>query len=344
MLSVISLGLLAVSLAISAAFYSIAGLRQFASGAPDAVAILGGTLEVAKLIVAAWLHAVWQDAPRPIRYGGVVFVLAIMLLTMLGIFSFLWSAHQAQSGKIDLATIQQQHIEERLAIHRDSLAVARKDMDALTREYDGFSANGKVSRARAARQEDKVVLDNLRTTIDREQTEIVKIEEEKLRASIATAGRTAELGAARALARLTGGDETSAVNIFISLLMVPFDPLAVWLAIAASYAFTRRNRRLLASGAQFTGNIVDIPTENSSGLPATVASIDSDNQDSSDAYEGEETRQDVAALTDEQVIPFKRGRGRPPGSKNRPKPAPELVVEELPEGAVNSHGNTAITA
>ena len=61
---------LLIALAISgvAAWYSIVGLMAIFSSAAVAIAIMGGVLEVGKLVTASWLYHNWQTAPRVLRW------------------------------------------------------------------------------------------------------------------------------------------------------------------------------------------------------------------------------------------------------------------------------------
>lgn len=51
--------LVALSISIVAAYYSIIGLTTLFSGAIVAVTVMGIVLEVGKIIAATWLHKNW---------------------------------------------------------------------------------------------------------------------------------------------------------------------------------------------------------------------------------------------------------------------------------------------
>ena len=260
----IALAVLAVALAGTAATFSIAGLREFASGAPNSVTVLGGILEIAKLVIAAWLHSTWSTAPRILRWPGVVFVGAIMLLTMLGIFAFLWSAHGVKQGDRDVAIMKSEHLDRQVAGHRDILNRAQVELTNLNEEYRQLAAVGRVSKARTLRSADTGDLTRLQRVITDEQAAIDVLEAQRLTANVTMNAAKAEMGAAMALAGLFGGSETMAVNIFILLLMIPFDPLAVWLAVAASHAASSKEK--IAVQAIKTQE-ASLQNQQASGLP-----------------------------------------------------------------------------
>ena len=53
----------ALSISIVAAYYSIAGLAAIFAAAVIPVIIMGTVLEVAKITTAVWLHLNWKTAP-----------------------------------------------------------------------------------------------------------------------------------------------------------------------------------------------------------------------------------------------------------------------------------------
>ena len=93
----------AISISSVAVWYSIIGLMAIFSASPVAIAIMGGTLEVGKLVAAVWLHQSWRlpDTKRWMKNYLTVAVVVLMLITSMGIFGFLSKAHieHAAGGK-----------------------------------------------------------------------------------------------------------------------------------------------------------------------------------------------------------------------------------------------------
>jgi len=86
---------LIVALAISgvAAWYSIVGLMAIFAAAAIPIAIMGGVLEVGKLLTASWLYQNWKIAPRLLKTYLTAAVIVLMFITSMGIFGFLSKAH-----------------------------------------------------------------------------------------------------------------------------------------------------------------------------------------------------------------------------------------------------------
>ena len=88
----------ALALAGVAAYFSILGLGTIFPGAFWAIVIMGGALEVGKLITAVWLHRNWKEASRLIKYYLTIAVVVLSGITSMGIFGFLSKSHIEQEA------------------------------------------------------------------------------------------------------------------------------------------------------------------------------------------------------------------------------------------------------
>ena len=103
----------ALSISIVAAGYSIIGLMAIFASAPIAIATMGIVLEVGKLVTASWLYNNWNRAPILLKSYLTISVVVLMLITSMGIFGFLSKAHIDQnapsmntSARIDSLNVQ----------------------------------------------------------------------------------------------------------------------------------------------------------------------------------------------------------------------------------------------
>ena len=87
----------ALMLSSIAAFYSIVGLVAIFSAMPIPIIIMGGSLEIAKIVTTVFLHNNWKRLSILYKMYLVPAVVTLMLLTSLGIFGLLSKAHSDQS-------------------------------------------------------------------------------------------------------------------------------------------------------------------------------------------------------------------------------------------------------
>src|SRR6056297_662369 len=124
---------LITALAIStvAIYYSVAGLVAIFAAAAIPIMIMGGVLEVSKLVTAVWLHRNWHQATWWLKTYLSTAVVILMLITSMGIFGFLSKAHieQTSGAQQDLAQIEQ--VQERIEYNQEVVASAEDKINEL---------------------------------------------------------------------------------------------------------------------------------------------------------------------------------------------------------------------
>jgi hypothetical protein len=117
--------------------------------------IMGGVLEVGKLVTAVWLHKYWSQAKWWLKYYLATAVLVLMFITSMGIFGFLSKAHieQTSAGEESVAQVQQITSE----VSRLEAIIKRADDKIKTLETSGTGADA-----------------NIQSQIDKEQERIDK--------------------------------------------------------------------------------------------------------------------------------------------------------------------------
>ena len=264
--------LLVTGLTISAVaiYYSVIGLAAIFAAAAIPIYIMGGSLEVAKLVCAAWLKANWSRTPVLMKVYMTTAVLVLMFITSMGIFGFLSQAHSDQAVPAGDVVAKIQILDEKIAIQQEYIKQARKDIDVLNTQIDRYNELGAVSRGVRVRDQQKAERETLLSQIDSAQTTITKLRED--RAPIAANMRAieAEVGPIKYIAAFVYGDDPDAnilekaVTWVIILIVAVFDPLAVIMLLAAQMTFQWIREKKKAEGdslaTESKNNIVEPTT------------------------------------------------------------------------------------
>jgi hypothetical protein len=195
----------AISLAVVAAYFSIIGLTTIFPGVFWAIVIMGGALEIGKLITAVWLHRNWKNAKLFLKIYLTSAVLILSGITSMGIFGFLSKSHIEQeagsfqfvsqielidrkiesieSKKLSLdlqkKTNEQLKLDDYSSLER--LNERLSDLDAIItqiRDKGGFSTSSKIEKERASQAEERATISKSKSEIQsRLEGYRVKIEE-----------------------------------------------------------------------------------------------------------------------------------------------------------------------
>jgi hypothetical protein len=241
--------LLLVGLTISAVaiYYSVIGLAAIFAAAAVPIYIMGGSLEVAKLVCASWLKANWDRAPGFIKSYMLVAVIVLMFITSMGIFGFLSKAHTDQS-------LVSGDVQSKIAIYDEKIKTAKenieanrkqlKQMDEAVDQIMGRSSDEKgADKANAVRKSQQRDRTALAKDIEANQRLIASLNDQAAPIRAEVRKVEAEVGPIKYIAAFVYGDNPDAnilekaVTWVIILIVIVFDPLAVIMLLAAQMTF-----------------------------------------------------------------------------------------------------------
>jgi hypothetical protein len=229
-----------LTLASTAAYFSIVGLMTIFSGAAISIAVMATVLEFGKLVSAAWLHYEWDRINNLVRGYFTTAVIVLMLITSMGIFGFLSIAHIDSALVSDSFSLEASIIDTRIEAEQSKLNAAQERIKGLdyvletSRPEDRNYVNGRQTEER----------NNLAITIDKAVENIVEYNEQKLPIQRKQLEQESELGPVKYIADMIYGSEAeefydNAVRWVILTIIFVFDPLAIMLLIVSTAAFKR---------------------------------------------------------------------------------------------------------
>ena len=224
-------GLSALLVAGSAAFYSVFGLSKLFSGATLAVIIMAGSLEFAKLVSASFLYRYWTKVNTWLKYYMTVGVVTLVLITSAGIFGFLSNAYQGATIEFEKESTKLLYKEDRLSQLEEDKTYLKEELELAISELPDNYITAK--RQLRADYNPKVLEVN-------EEILEVKAEIGDLKTALIETG--VDVGPAIYLARIFGTDIDTVVKFFIFILIFVFDPMAVSLVLAYNKILAEKSK------------------------------------------------------------------------------------------------------
>ena len=164
--------LTALTISAVAIYYSIAGLVAIFAAAAIPIMIMGGALEVGKLVTAVWLHRHWQRATWWLKTYLTIAVVVLMFITSMGIFGFLSKAHIEQTSASEESIAQVQQIDTEIGRLNGIIARADEKIKALETSGTGADANIQAQIDKEQERIDKA-FDRIKPAID-QQNKIIE--------------------------------------------------------------------------------------------------------------------------------------------------------------------------
>jgi len=246
----------ALSLASTAAYYSVFGISKLFSAQTTAVIIMAGILEASKVITAAYLERFWKTIHWVRKIYFVSAMIVLMGITSLGIYGFLVSAYQETAYKMQAVDKQVEvQIKKRDRYKQQVLDITKEQQDINTQIVqlsEGLGNNvvqytnseGQVITTQSSSTR-KIIKQQLESQQARRDT--LAIKQDVLNDSVTAidlrvldletnSDVAAEIGPLKYVASITDQPTDKVVNWFILLFIIVFDPLAIMLLISANKA------------------------------------------------------------------------------------------------------------
>ena len=166
--------LTALTISSVAIYYSVAGLVAIFAAAAIPIMVMGGALEIGKLVTAVWLHRYWHKAKWWLKGYLTTAVVILMFITSMGIFGFLSKAHIEQTASAQEGLAQIQRIEEEII--RQQATIARAEQRIAEAEASVGESNAAIQE-QIDREQERI--DNAYIRIQpaiEEQTAIIEAE------------------------------------------------------------------------------------------------------------------------------------------------------------------------
>jgi len=254
-------GFSALSIAGSAAFFSVFGLSKLFAGAQFAVIIMAGSLEVAKLVIASLLYQYWSTLNKLLRTYLTVAAVILVLITSMGIYGFLSAAYQETYQKLTVNQNKIEFLENKAKFYEDDVIRYEADLERISNNISTLSG----AKATSIQVRDTTSSTGLRSTVSTAELRLAqeRIASEEANRKDVQAKRTvaadslqsiqiqilelqsnseiaAELGPLKYISELSGWEMSKIVNILLLVIIFVFDPLAILLVVATNMSLKER--------------------------------------------------------------------------------------------------------
>ena len=214
-------GLSALLVAGSAAFFSVFGLSKLFAGAQLSVIIMAGSLEFTKLVAASFLYQYWYSMSKILKTYLSIGVAILVLITSAGIFGYLSNAYQGATVNFEKQSTALLYKEDRLEQLTEDKGFLKEELEAAVAELPDNYRTAK----RQLREEYQPKINQINTDMMELKGEIGDLKVELVETGV-------DVGPAIYLARVFGTDVDTVVKFFIFILIFVFDPMAIALVIA----------------------------------------------------------------------------------------------------------------
>jgi hypothetical protein len=289
------LGLSALLLASCAAFFSVKGIALLFAASFYSVAIMSGSLEIAKLVTASYLYRYWKNINKILKNYMLSATILLMGITSLGIFGFLsdafqrnFSQYSLNLNKIKSLKSQQNFYISQIDFNKSKLkdlvelqktyqtsldSIVKQDVTTTKTTGGGLFSSTKTEKVtdiKLVESKNKIVegsqsnINNLFSQISTVNSNLQNLEKQSLENTqeimkLESDNTKGEIGTFKFVADAFGLKIETAVRIFIILIVIVFDPLAVCLVIAYNSMIKKIENQGAPKPEQEIKNLIEKP-------------------------------------------------------------------------------------
>jgi hypothetical protein len=242
----------AISISLSAAYYSVTGLSMLFAGASLAVAIMASSLEISKLVIASLLYQYWGNLNKLLRFYLTTAVIILILITSAGIYGFLSNSYQTVATQSEIVDKHVSFLESKKNLYENTRNNILNEKQAIQELKNTLSKNSTIQYTDTNQNKiirtNRSVIKNIEIASKSDETLSLKLDaindsifvlETQILETQINDKSTSELGPLKYISGLTGQPMDKIINWFLFVIIFVFDPLAISLVIAANFAFAQ---------------------------------------------------------------------------------------------------------
>jgi Skp family chaperone for outer membrane proteins len=285
------IGLSALLLAFCAAFFSVTGIGALFAGAYLPVLVMAATLEFGKLVGVSFLYRYWEEVPKVLKSYMLVSSAVLIVVTSAGIYGFLTAAYQKTADQLGIMDAQTQMLTLKRERYTDQLNLLMTERQRISENIQELSKGlaNNVIQYRDATTGNIITTTSSATrsalqqqlSVSTEERNTLAIRIEQLTDSISSLDMqsldlkvnnevAAEVGPLRYLSELTGWEMNKVVNVFILVIVLVFDPLAVCMVLGYNFLVKRDMQQRQPPSSKHFAIYDDPPQDDTVQAPVAV--------------------------------------------------------------------------
>ena len=231
--------LISLTISLVSGFCTVVGMGKVFTSAAVVTMFIAAVIEIGRVVLLYDLHHYWNKLKWFQKLPGLLMLLIAMTLSAMGVYGFFADAHSHRTQEVLPIEMVIQEKESEIKILEDAIKVNEDQL----KQFDGkafikYTEMGYVTKAVNLQKEQQKVTNKLYDDNRVKQQEITKLKKEILDLHLDAEKKSPSLAHLKYYAKLFKVDDDTAIIIFIVMIMMVFDTLAMYLMITADWINT----------------------------------------------------------------------------------------------------------
>lgn len=234
-----------VSLLISivSGYCTVVGMGKVFASAAYVTMFIATVIEIGRVVLIYDLHHYWHELKSFQKIPGICMLLISITLSAMGIFGFMSNAHSQRMQEVIPIEMMINEKQQKINILEEQIKVNNEQLKQFdSKAFEKYTSMGYVTKAVNLQKEQQKVTDKLYDDNRQKQEEIAKLNQEILAFHLDAEKKAPTLAHLKYYAKLFNVDNDTAIIIFIVMIMLVFDTLAMYLMITADWINTQGHK------------------------------------------------------------------------------------------------------
>lgn len=233
-----------IIISIASAYCTVVGMGNIFTSAVLMTMVIAGVIEFGRVVLVYNLHHFWHQMPLIKKLPGIAMLLIAMSLSALGVFGFFSNAYSAKTKEIIPIELEIKQLESGIPLLESEITLNNKQIEDLQKTMnsesmdkviDKYIEKEYVTKALNVKKDMQKQITSLMNDNKTLNEKIITIRKEISEKQIDAEHKAPTIAHLKYLAALLHTSNDNAVVIFIVMIMMVFDTLAMYLMITADW-------------------------------------------------------------------------------------------------------------
>lgn len=228
--------LISLVISVVSAYCTIVGMGKVFVSASNVAMFIAAVIELGRVMLIYDLHHFWDKMKLKQKIPGICMLLIAISLSAMGIFGYMSNAHSQRTQEIiPIEMMIEQKLQE-IDVLNNKIIINNKELEQFSNnEVEKYTSMGYVTKAVKLKQQIQKQTKEIYDSNRKHQEEIDSINKEILSLKLDAEKKSPTLAHLKYYAKLFNVDDELAIVIFIVMIMLVFDTLAMYLMITSDW-------------------------------------------------------------------------------------------------------------
>ena len=236
--------LASIIISIASGYCTVAGVGNIFTSAPEMAMVIAGVIEFGRVVLVYDLHHFWHQMPLLKKIPGLAMLLIAMSLSALGVFGFFANAYSAKTKEVIPIELEVKQLESGIPLLQSEIELNNKQIadlqktmnsESMDKAIETYIEKEYVTKALNVKKDMQKQITGLMNDNKKLNGQIIEIRKQMTSLQQEAESKAPTIAHLKYLAALLHTSNDNAIIIFIVMIMMVFDTLAMYLMITSDW-------------------------------------------------------------------------------------------------------------